>query len=95
MKARIARFYGWRDEEIESLDVHTFNEYFKCISALENHEQILSIDAASFPQMDKTNRSRRFTEIKKAAYNIIEEEQRHFSTDDIAKELTRKFMGGN
>ena len=95
MKAKVARFYGWTDEIIENLDVQTFNEYYLCIASLQNQELIMKIQAASFPNMSKSERNKMFQALKNSI-NIIEDQNRAFmTTEDIAKELQRKFTGGH
>ncbi len=42
----MAHYYGWTDEYIESLDIHTFSEYSMSTAVLSRESQMRAISAA-------------------------------------------------
>lgn len=73
--ARIAKEFGWTHEEILRLTTRQFFLYLRNIDKLEAHRQLLTIEAASFPQMKKSDR---------------EEVRRHYTVIAEGKKSTQK-----
>lgn len=61
----MARFYGWTDNEIRSLDTVTFSDYFLAISALDADEIKRAMVVADWPNIAKNERTKRWNQLDK------------------------------
>lgn len=93
-KAKLARFYGWTNVEIESLPISTANEYLTAISVISSEEIREFAIASSFHSMSKKGRSQYLKELNKSAKLVkVEKEDNILSIEDAAKELALKMRG--
>ena len=53
MKARVARFYGFSDGEIDSFSYSKFLDYAKCIEMIKASEDLNDLNVVSYPHMSK------------------------------------------
>lgn len=67
MKARLARFYGWTDYEILSMEYETVLEYYQAITVIDAEQQLNSIRCSSYPNMTKDAKDKTHRELKKLA----------------------------
>jgi len=54
----LAAVYGWTHDQILKLTPRLFFTYLEQASRIEAAQQLLNIEAASYPNMDKTSRRR-------------------------------------
>lgn len=94
-KAKIARFYGFSNNEIEDLYADELQDYWLAIDAIQAEEIISSINISSFPYMKKQDREKSFNDLNKKAQSIIERENgAELSTEEAASLLARRMMRG-
>lgn len=87
----MARFYGWSNSEIDSLDWPTFQDYWLGITVVEAYETLVALSVSSYPHLKPNDQKARHKELHKMAYNLLE------TTDDKSKvvsmeEAARRLM---
>lgn len=75
--------------------VDDFISYFNCIDSLEAIERLNEIGISSYPWMKKTDRKKISDQLnKKAKLRFDDEGSKIISTEEVARQLARRLMGG-
>ena len=56
MECKIARFYGWSDEQISEMDFKDLLKYWRGITMIEAQDMLNQLKASDFPNMSKEER---------------------------------------
>jgi hypothetical protein len=68
MKAKVAKFYGWNDSEINNLSYPVFMQYYEAITVIEAQECLVAMNIQDYPRMKKEGRKKFYRSVRKAAY---------------------------
>jgi hypothetical protein len=93
LKARLARFYGWGDREIESMSYGVCQEYALCIEPLMAEEALTQLPIVSFPHIKKSGAQKIERDLRQRSKRNLEKKQTQQTTADIYEALLRKFNG--
>lgn len=94
MKARVARFYGWSDREINSMEAKEFWKYFNCISSIKSAELLDSFTVSSYPNLKQSKRQQVYESVKRNISSIIEVKAKKLANfDDTMSKLQGIFNG--
>ena len=66
--AKLASFYGWSIEYIESMPHGEVVEYYEAITVLEAQDRLVEMNISDYPKMSKENRRKYFRSMKKLAH---------------------------
>ena len=95
MKAKLAYTYGWTDGEIESLPYRDLMQYWMAITVIEAERQLLNIEVACAPMMDKEPRKNLIRSYKQKCRMLIDTTDKKLaSIKDVAKAFARMKMNG-
>lgn len=70
MKAKVAHFYGWSDDQIMSMGYHKFLGYWHAITPIEAQKALIDIKVAIYPYLKKNRQKEVFADFKRQANNI-------------------------
>ena len=90
----MARFYGWTDETIGSMEAIVFNKYFKAIEPLQCEETLLSINSSVFPHMKDDRRKSFFRDLKNRITTSIDRNMPLKSYEEVRTNLLRAVRRG-
>ena len=91
----MARFYGWTDDYLVSMDTDIFQDYWLAIDAIKSIEQIDDIQSSSFHSFKQEDRKKINSRLNKKIQSIVEQDSKAvLSIEDAAKLLARKMMHG-
>ena len=95
MRAKIARFYGWTDDEISKLPVKTFYEYIKAIDVLESEEQLKKIQVSLAPNIKDSTRKEMIAAYKRNVKSSVDRNDGRTATiQDVANAFARMRLNG-
>lgn len=87
----MCKFYGWSDEYVESLSVHTFLEYWHSITVIEARHNLVNLNIAMMPHVDDKARSKFYKELEKQAYPVRKSNQgKKLSNKELMDILSRR-----
>jgi hypothetical protein len=90
MKAKLARFYGWSPDQIDSLDVQSANLYWQCIDQLEAGEVILSFTIHDYPNLTQDKREALFKRFEKRMNPVRKSEGKKLTNKELMQILSRR-----
>lgn len=67
MKARIANFYGWTDEQIMSCDYETIVEYYEAITVVDAQNRLVDLSVSDYASATKETRKKLHRQITRLA----------------------------
>ena len=95
MKARVARFYGWKPHEIENMPSVVFNRYSQAIEVLQSEEQLLRLEVMFAPNLKKEDRKNLVRRHKTKIRNNVDRSGGKLATpQDLAKAFARMQTDG-
>ena len=86
LKAKLARFYGWTDSEIDGLEYSKAVKYFESITTIEAQELIALKPIISYPHLKDTARGKVDKRMHEMAFPRKDE---YLKSEDVAKQLAR------
>jgi len=72
-RAKLARFYGWTDEVISSMEARRVHPYLKAIERIEAQEALLGMNISDYPKMKNSDRSKLYKSIRSRAFPVSEQ----------------------
>lgn len=86
----MCKFYGWTNDYVESLDVHTFLEYWHAITVIEARANLVNINLLMMPHVDDKTRSRFYKELEKQANTVKKSSSKKLSNKELMELLSRR-----
>lgn len=86
----MCRFYGWTDDYVESLSIHTFIEYWQAITVIEARNTLINFNVSMMPHVDDKTRSKFYKELEKQAYPVRKSEGKKLSNKELIELLTKR-----
>ena len=86
LRAKLAYFYKWSHEYIESLPYRIALEYFEAITVIEAQNFLADLTKADYPNLKKEDRRKIHREMHNKAYPY--EEQKPVSAKEMARILS-------
>lgn len=84
------RFYSIGYFELMNMEPEAVSQLVESIPCIEAHEQLLALKVSDFPMMKPEARQKLHRSLNKLANpNIIKEEEKALTTEDLAKILNR------
>jgi hypothetical protein len=84
-RAKLARFYSWTHQYINSLDWDIALEYYCAIDVLESQETLNGISVSTFPHMKTDSRKDYHSKIMKRSK--VKDFQTETSFEDFARQV--------
>ena len=72
----MARFYSWKDTDIESLPASVFQDYWLAITPIEAQEALLGIQVATYPDMRKEDRRKTYRSLQRLSKKFVERDKK-------------------
>jgi len=92
LKARVARFYGWTDDYMNSMDASTFEEYVLAMESLEARESMSMISNISYPEMKKSSQQKLARDLRIQSKKNIDMPRRELTEKDL-QAMARRLNG--
>jgi len=93
MKARVARYFGWTDEEINKLKYSVFLDYVRSIAPLEATEMKTGIRVSSYPHSDDNGRKKMSNNLDQILARAIDDGSEPISMAELAAQMAGKLYG--
>lgn len=94
MKAKVANFYGWTNDEINNLPISIFNDYFISITPIIAEQQLMAFEANTFPHIKKEQRRNAIGKYKRMLSMYVDKTGGKLATiKDVAKAFARMMHG--
>ena len=88
---KVARFYGWPNHEIESLDVDSYDMYLRGMGVIEAQETLLAAEISAYPYGKQQTRQKFYRDVRKLV--IIQDDAPPVKLDEFAQHLKGIFNG--
>ena len=85
--AKVARFYGFSHNEIESMDAVIFSQYSHAIEPIEAKEILVALKISDFPKLKDQERTRLHREFYKKANPLHLSGRKVLTTRELAKKI--------
>lgn len=84
----MAFFYNWTDDQIRSLDIDSFDQYWRAIECIEAQNILKLFDVSAWPTMKKSSKEKLHKQLFKIAYPASVNEVKQVSNAELAKFLS-------
>lgn len=89
----MARFYGWTDKYIRSLDWMVGEDYWHAITMIEAQEALIQMRIADYPHLKKRDREKMHRSMHDVAYPRNRDSVKRITTDELAKRVRMALNG--
>jgi len=93
MRSKVARFYGWGDDEISGMSEIKVRKYWQAITAIEARECLMLLAVNDYPHLKKHDRSKVYRRFYRLAYPE-QESANTMSMEDFAKRIAGAVKNG-
>ena len=92
--AKVAHFYGWTHDYIESMPYRVFQQYLKCIEAVKADDYPLQRNLSIYPKLKKKAKEKLDREMKRIYDRIVLSSQSNVTSKERALEIARMLKNG-
>ncbi len=91
----MAYTYGWGDRDIENMPYRSLMQYWLAINVIESEQQLMAIEAACAPMLDKSKRKEMIRGYRtKIRSGVNKSDGKTATIQDVAKAFARMQANG-
>jgi hypothetical protein len=96
LRAKVVYNYGFSHKEVSEMPWNVFREYAASLKGLKAEDEMILIQASSFPKMKKPARDKILSTLKRTLKNAVENDftGRLATAGDVAKSIARMMGRG-